>query len=56
MIAKLIELSIIIAMIALPARAARQKDPRLGLRKLIINMLIFEVCYLLALRYLRGRF
>ncbi len=56
MISKIIELSIIIALIAIPARAARQKNPRLGLRKMIINMVIFEVFYVLALRFLHGRF
>jgi hypothetical protein len=53
---KLIELSIIIALIAIPARAARQKNPRLGLRKMIINMLIFEVFYVFSMRFLHGRF
>jgi hypothetical protein len=53
---KLILLSIIIAMIAIPVRAARERDPRKGLRKTIIQMLLYEAFYLLALRYLYGRF
>ncbi len=53
---KLIELSILFAVIAIPARASRLQDPRKGLRKMVINMLIFEGCYMLALRFLRGRF
>jgi hypothetical protein len=56
MISKLAELSIVIALIAVPARAARQKDSRLGMRKLIIWMLAFDVFYLFALRFLYGRF
>jgi hypothetical protein len=53
---KLIELSIIIALIAVPARAARQKDPRKGLRQMLISMFLFEVFYVLAIRFLHGRF
>ena len=53
--AKLIELSIIIGLIAVPARASRQKNPRKGLRKVVINMLILECCYMLAMRFLHGR-
>ncbi len=52
---KLVLLSIIGATIALPAMAARHKDPRKGLRKLIIRMLIFEGFYVFALLYLYGR-
>jgi hypothetical protein len=52
---KLIELSILIATIAIPARASRQKDPHVGLRKMVINMVIFEGCYMLAMRFLHGR-
>jgi hypothetical protein len=46
---KLILLSIIIASIAIPARAARMKNPREGLRKMLIQMAIFEVIYLLLI-------
>ncbi|HYJ08485.1 MAG TPA: hypothetical protein VEX18_05735 [Polyangiaceae bacterium] len=56
MISKLAELSIVIALIAVPARAARQKDARMGMRKLIIWMLAFDLFYLFALRFLYGRF
>lgn len=54
--AKLIELSIIIATIAVPAFAARRKDPAFGLRKMIVNMLLFELGYVFALRYVHGLF
>lgn len=43
---KLILLSVIIAAIALPARAARAKDARKGLRKTIIHTAIFNLIYL----------
>ena len=52
---KLVLLSIVIATIALPARAARESSPRKGLRKVIIWMLVFEVFYVLALIFLFGR-
>lgn len=53
---KLILMSIIIGIIAIPTRAAREPDLRKGLRKVVKQMLIFEVIYLFALRYLWGRF
>jgi len=53
--AKFFLLSIIIAMIVLPARAARIKDPRVGLRKLMIHMAVYGVLYVFGLVYLYGR-
>jgi hypothetical protein len=53
---KLILLSLLIAMIGIPARAAREKNSRKALRKVIVQTLIFEIFYLFALRYLYGRF
>jgi len=52
---KLVLLSIIIATIAVPARAANLPNPRLGLRKAIIWMLWFELFYVLSLLFLFGR-
>jgi hypothetical protein len=52
---KLMLLSIMIATIALPARAARRKNPRVGFRKMVVHMLVFEALYLFALRFLYGR-
>lgn len=43
---KLILLSVIIAAIAIPARAAKMKDSRKGLRKTLIQMAIFNLIYL----------
>jgi hypothetical protein len=54
--AKLILLSIIFASIALPARAARQANPKKGLRKVIIYVLVFNALYLFALRFVWMRF
>lgn len=52
----LILLSLLFAMIGIPARAAREKNAHKALRKAILHTLIFEVFYLFALRYLYGRF
>lgn len=52
---KLFLLSILIATIALPARAAREKNSRKGLRKAILYMLLFNVFYLFGLLFLYGR-
>lgn len=54
--AKLILLSIIISSIWLPARAAKLKNPEQGLRKLIIYVLVFNLVYVMALRFLYMRF
>lgn len=53
---KLILMSIIIGMVVIPVRASRLKNPRKGLRKVFVQMLLFEIFYLFALRYLYGRF
>lgn len=53
---KLIELSLIIATLAIPTRLARMKNPRKGFRKMVIYMLAFEAFYLFELRFLHGRF
>jgi hypothetical protein len=45
---KLLLLSIIFATIAVPARAAKIKNPRVGIRKAIRNMVIFDVIYVVA--------
>jgi hypothetical protein len=52
---KLVLLSIVIAMIALPARAAGIANPRAGLRKVIIWIVIFDLLYVLGLLFLFGR-
>ena len=52
---KLLLLSIIFATIAIPARAARAKNPRLGLRKTLIGLAVFNLFYLFGLVFLYGR-
>lgn len=52
---KLVLLSMIIAMIAIPARAARMKDSRAGLKQTLIRMAIYDVIYLLLLLYVFPR-
>jgi hypothetical protein len=52
---KLVLLSMIIAMIAIPARAARMKDSRAGLKKTLIRMAIYDVIYMLLLLYVFPR-
>jgi hypothetical protein len=46
---KLILLSIIIAAIAIPARAARIKDPRKGFKTALRQVLIFNFIYLILI-------
>jgi hypothetical protein len=52
---KVLLLSIMIAIIALPARAANLANSRQGMRKAIIWMLFFELFYVFALMFLIGR-
>lgn len=52
---KLILISIIFATIAIPARAAREASPRKGLKKAIVQTLIFQAFYAFALIFLWGR-
>ena len=52
---KLLLLSIILAMIGIPARAARDKNAKRGLRKALRNLLIFDIVYLFGLVYIYGR-
>lgn len=46
---KLILLSVIIASIALPARAARTQDGREGFKKAMIQVVIFEFIYMILI-------
>lgn len=46
---KLILLSVIIASIALPARAARLADGQAGLKKALVQVVIFEFIYMLLI-------
>jgi hypothetical protein len=53
--AKLLLLSVIFATIALPARAARLKNPKVGLKKTLVWLAVFNLFYVFALVYLFGR-
>jgi hypothetical protein len=46
---KLILLSVIIASIAIPARAARSKDGLAGLKKTLIQMAVFDLIYVILI-------
>ena len=48
---RLILLSVVIAIVALPVRAARDPNPEVGFKKAIKYMVVFNVLYLLALRF-----
>jgi hypothetical protein len=52
---KIILISILIAIIAIPTQVARSAKTRGGLRKALVRMLIFEAFYAFALLYLWGR-
>jgi hypothetical protein len=53
---KLFLLSIVLAPIVLPLRAARAKNARKGFRKTMIQMALFNVFYLFVLLFIYGRF
>lgn len=48
-------ISILIASIAVPARAARAKNPREGLRKALLHTVIFNAIYWFFLVFLYGK-
>lgn len=52
---KLVLLSVIIASIVIPVRAARIKDPRAGLKKALKGVAIFNVIYLFLVLYVWHR-
>jgi hypothetical protein len=54
-VAKLLLLSIIFATVALPARAARNKNARGGFRKTLIALVLFNLFYVFGLVFLYGR-
>ena len=43
--------SVLLATVIIPVRAARDENPRRGLRKAIIQTLIFQFFWILALAY-----
>jgi hypothetical protein len=55
-VSKLILISVLLATIALPSVAARDTNPRRGLRRTIKYMALFYAFYLFGLLFLYGRF
>lgn len=51
----LLLMTILIATAAIPIWAARHPDPRRGLRRAVLGMIVFSVLYTLACAYLYGR-
>ena len=52
--AKLLLLSVIFATILLPARAARMKNAKLGFRRTVISLAVFNLFWVLGLAFLYG--
>lgn len=53
---KLLLLSVIFAAVAIPIRAAnRVKNPEQGLKKALVNVILFNLFYVFALVFLYGR-
>jgi hypothetical protein len=50
--AKLLLVSVVIAMIALPILAARDASPARALRKTLLLIVVFNTLYLIAVRFL----
>jgi len=50
--AKLLLVSVIIAMIVVPILAARDESPKRGLQKTLFLIFLFNLFYLLAVRFL----
>jgi hypothetical protein len=52
---KLLLLSIVISLVAIPARTAREPKPRKGLRKLLTLTVAYQAFYAFAMIFLWGR-
>jgi hypothetical protein len=52
---KFLLLSVIFASIAIPVRAAKAKNPQVGLKKTLIQAAVFNLIYLFALMYIWHR-
>jgi hypothetical protein len=53
--AKMLLISVLIAMIGIPVAASRAKSSQQGLRWTIIGILVFNLFYLLAVRFIYPR-
>ncbi len=52
---KFILLSVILALIVIPARAARAKDARKGLKTALIQIAVFDLVYLFLVLFVWNR-
>lgn len=53
--AKLLQLSVLIALIAIPTHAAMDASPEKGLKKALRHAVIFNILYLFILLFVYGR-
>ena len=49
--AKVMLLSVVIGMMAIPILSARDANPRRSVRKVVLAIFLFNLLYLLAIRY-----
>lgn len=52
---KFLLMSVLLASVVIPVRAARAKDPRTGLRQTLVQMVVFNLFYTLAMTFVWGR-
>lgn len=52
---KLVLMSVIFASIIIPARAARMKNPKAGLKKALVQIVIFNLVYVFLLMFVVNR-
>lgn len=53
--AKLVLFSVILGMIAIPVLAAREQDARRGFQRLLLMIILFNLFYLFAVRFIYPR-
>jgi hypothetical protein len=51
-VAKAVLMSVLIGMIAIPVLIARESNPRRGFQKVMLFTLVFNLLYLLAIRFI----
>jgi hypothetical protein len=52
---KFLLISIIFAVVVIPARAARVKNPKRGFKKMIVQSALYNLFYLVVLLFIWGR-
>ena len=53
--AKIVLFSVIIGMITIPVLAARERDARRGFQRLVLMIVLFNLFYLFAVRFIYPR-